>query len=500
MNRRHFVQAASATAGTLVLPRLARAEQIVREPYAPHRERTGPEDVVRVRGRVHAAGRGLAGVRVSDGRSVVVTARDGRYTLLARRSQPFVCITTPRGYALPAQQGLARAYAPLGPSAEQVHDFALTPLAVADEQHALLLLADPQTQTRADTQRLHDQTVPDVIETVRALGDQPIVGVGCGDLMFDDLTLFPDWERAVQRMGVPFVSVVGNHDLDMRSVDTDEDSVATFRRRFGPTYWSFDRGAVHYVVLEDVFWYGDGYLGYLTTEQLEWLRADLAFQAPGSPVVVLLHIPPRSTLNRRNGLPIGTNNDIVNREALYRALEGFQAHVLSGHIHEQEHLREGNIMQHVHGAVCGGWWTGPINYDGAPNGYGVYQVRGEELRWRYKGTGLSASTQMRLYPAGSDPSAPDLYIANVWDWAPGWRVTWFEDGQPRGTMARRPGRDPMAVQLYNGPDLPARHGWVDPVVTEHLFTAPATAGARELRVEAVTPWGETFTETLRVGA
>ena len=43
----------------------------------------------------------------------------------------------------------------------------------------------------------------------------PTFGVGCGDLMFDDLSLFPEYERGVTAMGVPFFQVIGNHDLDL---------------------------------------------------------------------------------------------------------------------------------------------------------------------------------------------------------------------------------------------------------------------------------------------
>ncbi len=57
-------------------------------------------------------------------------------------------------------------------------------------------------------------------------------------------------------------------------------------------------------------------------------------------------------------------------------LEPFNAHLISGHTHENEHVFEGGIHEHIHGAVCGAWWSGPICYDGTPNGYGVYEIKG----------------------------------------------------------------------------------------------------------------------------
>ena len=92
-----------------------------------------------------------------------------------------------------------------------------------------------------------------------------------------------------------------------------------------------------------------------------------------------------------------------------------EAHLISGHTHENEHVFEGGIHEHVHGAVCGAWWSGPICYDGTPNGYGIYEVRGEQITWQYKSTGYDRSYQMRVYDRGSDPSAPGELVANIWD-------------------------------------------------------------------------------------
>jgi hypothetical protein len=231
-------------------------------------------------------------------------------------------------------------------------------------------------------------------------------GIGCGDLMFDNLSLFPEYERAVQGMGVPFFQVVGNHDLNFEG-RTDEASVQTFMKHFGPEYYSFNRGAVHYVVLNDVFWHGAGYIGYLTADQLAWLEADLAGVEPGSPVVVALHIPALGTHFRRVGeRRPNVGGAVQNREALYRLLEPYKAHVLSGHTHESEHVFEGGVHEHVHGTVCGAWWSGPICYDGTPNGYGVYEVRGRRSAGATRPPGTASITRCAFTPAGRIPRRP----------------------------------------------------------------------------------------------
>ena len=123
-------------------------------------------------------------------------------------------------------------------------------------------------------------------------------------------------------------------------------------------------------------------------------------RSPGSPpiseliesgrtVVVATHIPPLSGLIDRAAWG-AESNSLLNRELLYRLLEPYDAHVLSGHTHETEHRQEHGVQEHIHGTVCGAWWTGPICADGTPNGYAVYDVAGSEVRWRYKATGLAA--------------------------------------------------------------------------------------------------------------
>jgi hypothetical protein len=500
MDRRRFLRLSGLAAGALALPAPALAERIVRDPYARLPGLGAPRAPVRVTGRVHVDGKGVGGVRVSDGISVVRSRPDGRYTLLADPLQSFVMVSTPAGHT-PARNpsGTVRFYEPLGTSAEQRVDFRLQRTA-DDAHHALLVLADPQTRDARDMGHFHAESVPSVIETVRTLGETPVFGVACGDIMFDDLELYPEYERAVSRMGIPCYQVIGNHDLEFAE-RTSEASARTFEHHFGPTWYSFDRGAVHYVVLDNVFWHGAGYIGYLGDRQLAWLAADLATVESGAPVVVLLHIPPLSTLAMRGGARSpNVSQSTANREALYRLLEPYDAYLLSGHMHELEHVSDGGATHIVNGAVCGGWWSGPICYDGTPNGYTVVDVRDSALTWRYQATGKPAAHQLRVYARGADPNAPDEVVANVWAWDPAWTVTWFEDGAPRGVMARRTGLDPLSVELHEGPEKPAVNSWVDPVPTSHLFYATPSAGAREVTVEVRDRWGRVYAETRAVAA
>ena len=485
--RRQFLKSSAAA---MALP-----AAILRDPYAPQPQPWRREAPVRIRGAVQSGGQGLIDVGVTDGLTVTRTGTDGTFEIITNSRQPFVHISTPGGYQFGQNEtGTARFYQPIQPNADGEAEaiFDLEPLDQRDDQHTFLVLADTQTQNDFEMRLLHQQTVPDLQKTVARIGDSPCFGVACGDIMFDDLTLYPEYERAVREVGIPFFQVVGNHDLDLDST-SDIDSTSTFNRHFGPRYYSFDRGIVHYVVLDDVLYHSRGYIGYLDDQQLNWLEHDLSHIEAGRPVVVFAHIPGLSTRFRRNGEnEANISTSITNRQRLYQMLEPYRAHLISGHTHENEHVFEGGIHEHIHGTVCGAWWSGPICFDGTPNGYGIYEVNGEQIRWRYKSTGYDDSYQMRVYPRGVDPTAPNEIVVNVWDADPDWEVVWYEDGIRKGLMSNRIGKDPMSVDLHTGPALPERRRWVEPVNTNHLFYAPVSPEAKEIRIEATDRFGRTY--------
>ena len=57
----------------------------------------------------------------------------------------------------------------------------------------------------------------------------------------------------------------------------------------------------------------------------------------------------------------------------------------------------------------------------------------------------------------------------------------------------------MATGLYSGPSLPATRQWIEPMPTNHLFRCTPSATAREVRIEAIDPFGARYTETWRNG-
>ncbi|MDX5480521.1 MAG: calcineurin-like phosphoesterase family protein [Hymenobacteraceae bacterium] len=457
--------------------------------------------MVTLSGKVHANGKGVAGVAVTDGYNVVLTDASGKYEFESNATAEFVYISIPRGYEFNNEKSITRFYERIVPTRSRFKaDFALKKLNQDDTKHNFVVWADPQIISKEDGEQLKKESAPDLKKLVSSYPKNTLFhGIGCGDLVWDKFELFDDYQEALAITGIPFFQVIGNHDMNL-DARTDEGSAEKFKELFGPTYYSFNRGEVHYVVLDDVFFIGTAkkYIGYLTERQLAWLEQDLAHVKPGSTVVVNVHIPVYTNQHVRNKDKEESIGGVVsNRKELYRILEPYKAHIMSGHTHFNEKITErANIVEHVHGTVCGAWWTGPICYDGTPSGYGVYEVNGSEVQWYYKSTGQPKEHQLRVYPAGAVADKPEHIAANVWNWDPEWKVEWLEDGKNMGQMERMTTLDPLSVELHLGAAKPSRHKWVEPQLTDHMFFAKPSAGARSITVQATDRFNNIYKQEL----
>ncbi|KAA9340730.1 calcineurin-like phosphoesterase C-terminal domain-containing protein [Adhaeribacter soli] len=457
--------------------------------------------VVRLSGKVHTNGSGIANVAVTDGYNVVLTDAKGRYEFDSNATVEFVYISIPRGYEFPSEKSITRFYKRITAERGKFKaDFELKKLTQDDTNHNYVVWADPQIISKSDAEQLKTESAPDLKKLVSSYAAGTLFhGFGCGDLVWDKFELFDDYQQALNHTAVQFFQVIGNHDMDL-TARTDEHSAETFKKLFGPTYYSFNRGEIHYVVLDDVFFIGTAkkYIGYITEKQLAWLEQDLAHIKPGSTVVVNLHIPVftrQHIRNKEKDEPLG--GVVANRKELYRLLKPFKAHINSGHTHFNEKILEGdNIIEHVHGTVCGAWWTGPICFDGTPGGYGVYEVNGSDIKWYYKSTSLPKEHQLRLYPVGKVKEKPEHFAANVWNWDPQWKVEWLEDDRKMGEMQRETGYDPLSVELHEGTAKPAKHKWVEPQLTEHLFFAKPSPNTHKITVKVTDRFGNIFQEEL----
>ncbi len=381
---------------------------------------------------------GVAGVAVSNGLDVTLTDAEGRY-LLPAYDDMTVFITKPAGHAVPVDDDLVPQFfythKPAGSPPLRFGGLAPTgalpaeinfPLARDDSDRAdftCLFFGDTQPYTHEQVGYVRD-TVGAML-AARDSGDTECL-VFLGDVLGDDLTLFPRFKRIVAAGGVPQYFVPGNHDLDF-DAPLDQHSFDTFRREWGPEYYSFDIGAVHFVVLDNVRYPCNGvdphafcapgsaptYNGIVHARQLAWLARDLAVVPEDRLIVLMAHISFQSFVNAGRA-----KHQTDNLHRLVEILGDRPVLGLSGHTHTTENLQTGEAFagwaahtgvpeapfpQIVAGAVSGAWWSGNLNDAGVPESYqalgappGYFEIAFSGTDWvdTYRTFGAGPEKQM----------------------------------------------------------------------------------------------------------
>jgi hypothetical protein len=175
---------------------------------------------------------------------------------------------------------------------------------------------------------------------------------------------------------VPIHAAIGNHDIwgwNKKDSHTDGSERLWAKKWFADffqrplTYTSFDQGAWHFVILDNVLLTPDGYNGVVDDAQVEWLKADLA--TTSRPTLILSHIPLLSvtalvgSYDQKSGeWNVGGNVMTKNLAALQEIFRA-NPHVkiaLSGHTHQIDRVDFDGVTYLCGGAVSGNWWKGPL--------------------------------------------------------------------------------------------------------------------------------------------
>ncbi|WP_166785202.1 calcineurin-like phosphoesterase C-terminal domain-containing protein [Sphingobacterium psychroaquaticum] len=437
-------------------------------------------------------GRAVEGVSVSDGFAVVQTDSEGAYQLMTAPQAIHIFITIPAGYSMGKAGGTPQFYQVLNTADDkaQTYDFYVQKT-TSDEKHAMVAIGDPQVYKDRDV-RVCDSYMEDLMQHVKtSLPGLPVHGMVLGDITGDKPALLNPVKELFARTSLPFFYVKGNHDLELGTRSHETASVL-FQANFGPTYYSFNRGKIHYVVLDDVFYLGKGasYVGYLSEEVLAWLEQDLKFVSPGSTVVVALHIPTSTVSFRKND----AQQVLQNAAALYAILADYRVHIISGHTHLHDHHHPApNIWEHTQASVSGIFWQGPECADGTPPGYTVYLADGDELSWYYKAIGSPVDIQFRTYPVGTNPERMEEITALVWNYDPHWKVVWYEDGIYMGDMENYVGRDPQTTADIVKNKSSYDYSWIWTTETNHLFAAKPKKVNSKIQIEVQDRFGKKYT-------
>ena len=163
-----------------------------------------------------------------------------------------------------------------------------------------------------------------------------------------------------------------------------------YRHYFGPDYYSFNYGGVHFVGLnslefEDLFYYGN-----IDSVQLEWFKKDVAAVSPTTPIVTFQHVPFFSgglslqpfeddgglgrVLEREKGV-LKYRHIVSNAAAVMAILKDHNYPLaLSGHLHYQQRFSMAGVQTRFEqtGAVIGPSEESGLHF---PSGVVVYNVK-----------------------------------------------------------------------------------------------------------------------------
>jgi 5'-nucleotidase len=187
--------------------------------------------------------------------------------------------------------------------------------------------------------------------------------------------------QPITQAGIPFYHVPGNHDVGgTKYYKKIEDVPPDLRKYYGdglftqktgsPTFYSFDVGDYHYIVLDPV---EVKRTVRLPEEQLSWLKNDLKTNQEKN-IVLFFHQP---------------SPNWENWEEVKEILAGYKVKMLfGGHWHTNTAVESG-FPEQATSSFCGCWWRETAGKDGVPLGYRlVYPLPGG-LRHFYKELGAS---------------------------------------------------------------------------------------------------------------
>lgn len=362
----------------------------------------------------------VANVVVSDGTEVTVTDDKGIYELKSAKKWGYVFISVPSGYEVAAEGVFPQFYQTLKGAADVVEqkDFKLTKVDGQD-RYKLFLLGDMHLANRTNDAAQFTQFTTDLNAYMAQHSGQKMYALTLGDMTWDlywykNNYALPQYRETINRQvkNLQIYHTMGNHDNDFMTT-SDYDAAVKYVDCIGPTFYSFNIGQVHYVVMDNIDCSAyDGtdsrnYVKKLSNEQLKWLAKDLAYVDKSTPLLVAMH----AQIYKPTSTGFAFDHDSANTEALLAALDGYEVHFVTGHTHkvynitpDDDVVKGRDIHEHNSGAICASWWWSGnltpgvhVSIDGAPGGYAIWDIDGTDFAWLYKSTGWPEEYQFRSY-------------------------------------------------------------------------------------------------------
>ncbi|HEV8410144.1 MAG TPA: metallophosphoesterase [Gemmatimonadaceae bacterium] len=332
--------------------------------------------------------RPVPGVVVSNQRDVVTTDAAGRYRLAADENS-IVFISVPTDWqSVGAFYRVANA------------DSISFGLRAARQPRSFKFIH--ASDTHIDTAHL------DRVRRFKALADSinPAFTLIAGDLIYDSMSqqeprargFFELFLAEMKSFGGPYWTVPGNHDhfgiIQSRSHVPETHPLynrGMYRLYFGPEYYSFNYGGVHFIGFDTVQPDDSAYYGGVDSLQLAWLKKDVAAIPASMPIVTFSHIPFASGLESMTGyLEMALVASVAHPKSgptfrhmganTLETLDAFKGHplplILGGHMHVAEKLAfqtdRGPLRFETSAAIVGPNDYGPVVM---PSGFSLYAVK-----------------------------------------------------------------------------------------------------------------------------
>lgn len=513
-----------------------------------------PDAGTTVYGIVSSAGVGVENVVVSDGAEVTVTNEKGIYQLKSAKKWGYVFISVPSGYEVPSVGVLPQFHRALKNSADVVEraDFKLEKVDGQDS-YKIFMLGDMHLANRTGDLGQFAQFTSDLTDYMTRHKGEKMYALTLGDMTWDlywysNSYYFPQYLNTVnsQIKNLQIFHTMGNHDNDFQT-RSDYDAAVKYVDQICPTYYSFNIGKVHYVVMDDIDCSSyDGstsrnYVKSLSAEQLDWLAKDLSHVAKTTPVVVAMHA--QVFYPTTSGFKI--DHDQVNTLRLFDILDGYTVRFVTGHTHQLFNVTPDapivdghNFREYNSGSVCASWWWSGnltpgihIGTDGTPGGYGIWDVTGTDFQCLYKSTGWPEEYQFRSYdlnnvhfsmadvplmPSDISASVKNAYmqyvnaypqnndnevLINIWNWNSDWTLSVVDENRKTLPYTEVWAYDPLhiaalSVKRFNNAGLKSTPSFITDKFT-HFFKVKADDADTDLVITVKDEFGNEWTENMQ---
>lgn len=513
-----------------------------------------PDAGTTVYGIVSSAGVGVENVVVSDGAEVTVTNEKGIYQLKSAKKWGYVFISVPSGYEVPSVGVLPQFHCALKNSADVVEraDFKLEKVDGQDS-YKIFMLGDMHLANRTGDLGQFAQFTSDLTDYMTRHKGEKMYALTLGDMTWDlywysNSYYFPQYLNTInsQIKNLQIFHTMGNHDNDFQT-RSDYDAAVKYVDQICPTYYSFNIGKVHYVVMDDIDCSSyDGstsrnYVKSLSAEQLDWLAKDLSHVAKTTPVVVAMHA--QVFYPTTSGFKI--DHDQVNTLRLFDILDGYTVRFVTGHTHKLFNVTPDapivdghNFREYNSGSVCASWWWSGnltpgihIGTDGTPGGYGIWDVTGTDFQCLYKSTGWPEEYQFRSYdlnnvhfsmadvplmPSDISASVKNAYmqyvnaypqnndnevLINIWNWNSDWTLSVVDENRKTLPYTEVWAYDPLhiaalSVKRFNNAGLKLTPSFITDKFT-HFFKVKADDADTDLVITVKDEFGNEWTENMQ---